>query len=99
MLATLLAPPGAFAFKTAFAEDFARYSPGVLLQRENLGLLADPDLAWCDSCAAANHPMIDHLWRERRAIGRFSVAIGGRARRAAFSLLLKAEMARSGGQA
>ena len=99
MLATFLAPPGAFAFKTAFAEDFARYSPGVLLQRENLGLLADPDLAWCDSCAAANHPMIDHLWRERRAIGRFSVAIGGRARRAAFSLLLKAEMARSGSQA
>jgi len=94
MLATFLAPPGAFSFKTAFAEDFARFSPGVLLQRENLALLADPDLDWCDSCAAADHPMIDHIWRERRAIGRYSVAIGGRLRRAAFSLLLRAERAR-----
>lgn len=95
MLATFLAPPGAFAFKTTFDEAYARFSPGVLLQRENLALLADPALDWCDSCAAADHPMIDHLWRERRAIGRWSVAIGGRARRAAFALLLKAELARS----
>jgi len=95
MLATFLAPPGAFAYKTAFDETFARFSPGVLLQRENLALLDDPALEWCDSCAAADHPMIDHIWRERRAIGRFSVGIGGRARRAAFSLLLKAELGRS----
>jgi len=95
MLATFLASPGAFAFKTTFDEAYARFSPGVLLQRENLALLADPALEWCDSCAAADHPMIDHLWRERRAIGRWSVAIGGRARRGAFALLLKAELARS----
>lgn len=95
MLATFLCPPGAFSFKTTFDEAFARYSPGVLLQRENLALLADPTLDWCDSCAAADHPMIDHLWRERRAIGRWSVAIGGRARRSAFALLLRAELARS----
>lgn len=95
MLATFLAPPGGFSYKTAFDERFARYSPGVLLQRENLALLADPALDWCDSCAAADHPMIDHVWRERRAIGRFSVGIGGWARRQAFSLLLRAEMARS----
>lgn len=91
MLANFIAPPGAFSFKTAFDEDFARYSPGVLLQRENLALLDRADVDWCDSCAAADHPMIDHLWRERRAIGRFSVAIGGGLRRAAFSALLAAE--------
>ncbi|MFC3173378.1 GNAT family N-acetyltransferase [Novosphingobium bradum] len=95
MLATFLAPPGAFSYKTAFDERFARFSPGVLLQRENLALLADPALDWCDSCAAADHPMIDHVWRERRAIGRFSVGIGGRLRRALFSPLLKAERARA----
>jgi len=95
MLATFLTPPGAFSFKTTFDEAYARFSPGVLLQRENLALLADPALHWCDSCAAADHPMIDHLWRERRAIGRWSVAIGGRPRRAAFTLLLRAELART----
>ena len=94
MLATFLTPPGAFAYKTAFDERFARYSPGVLLQCENLALLDDPALDWCDSCAAADHPMIDHLWRERRAIGRFSIGIGGPLRRAAFSLLLRAELGR-----
>jgi hypothetical protein len=94
MLATFLTPPGAFSFKTTFDERYARYSPGVLLQRENLAILGRSDIAWSDSCAAADHPMIDHIWRERRAIGRISIAIGGRLRRAAFSFLAKAEMGR-----
>jgi CelD/BcsL family acetyltransferase involved in cellulose biosynthesis len=95
MLATLLAGDGAFSFKTAFDEAYARFSPGVLLQLENLALLDDPALAWCDSCAAADHPMIDSLWRERRPIGRFSVAIGGRGRRAVFDRLLTMELNRN----
>ena len=96
MLATFLAGEGAFSYKTAFDEHYARYSPGVLLQRENLALLNDPEIMWCDSCAAADHPMIDHLWRERRTIGRLSIAIGGPLRRAAFRLFAAAERRRSG---
>lgn len=96
MLATLIAGEGAFSYKTAFDERYARFSPGVLLQRENLTLLEDPGMAWCDSCAAEDHPMIDHLWRERRAIGRVSIAIGGALRRALFRPLLVAELTRSG---
>lgn len=92
MLATFLTPPGAFSFKTAFDERYARYSPGVLLQRENLTILDRDEIAWTDSCAAADHPMIDHIWRERRAIGRLSITIGGRLRRAAFGLLARAEL-------
>lgn len=95
MLATFRTPPGAFSYKTAFDERFARFSPGVLLQRENLAVLDDPAIAWSDSCAAADHPMIDHLWRERRAIGRVSVAIGGPLRRKLFAGLLRAELARN----
>lgn len=95
MLATFLAPPGAFSYKTAFDEKFARYSPGVLLQRENLAMLERPEIAWSDSCASADHPMIDHLWRERRAIGRVSIAVGGILRRALFARLVRAEMRRS----
>ncbi len=95
MLATFLSAPGAFSYKTAFDERFSRFSPGVLLQRENLALLDDPAIAWCDSCAASDHPMIDHFWRERRAIGRVSVAIGGPLRRALFRGLLRAELGRN----
>jgi CelD/BcsL family acetyltransferase involved in cellulose biosynthesis len=95
MLANFLAAPGAFSFKTAFDEDYARFSPGVLLQIENLALLERKGIKWCDSCAAQDHPMIDSLWAGRRAIGRYSVAIGGRAKRAAFSALLTAEMAKA----
>jgi CelD/BcsL family acetyltransferase involved in cellulose biosynthesis len=91
MLASFITPPGAFSYKTAFDERFARFSPGVLLQRENLALLDDPQVDWCDSCAAADHPMIDHIWRERRAIGRYSLGLGGPVRRGLFKALLRLE--------
>jgi CelD/BcsL family acetyltransferase involved in cellulose biosynthesis len=95
MLANFLTPPGAFSFKTAFDEGYSRYSPGVLLQIENLALLERDGIDWCDSCAAQDHPMIDSLWSGRRGIGRYSVAIGGIAKRAAFAALLAAEQAKA----
>ena len=95
MLVNFITAPGAYSYKTAFDERYARYSPGVLVQRENLALLGRADIAWCDSCAAADHPMIDHIWRERRAVGRVSIAIGGKLRRALFGGLVKAELRRS----
>lgn len=91
MLASFLCPPGAFSYKTAFDEAYARFSPGVLLQCENLALLEHPAIAWTDSCAAADHPMIDHIWRERRAIVRHNIAIGGAARRLLFRVLAARE--------
>jgi hypothetical protein len=95
MLVNFMCAPGSFSFKTAFDEDYARFSPGVLLQIENLALLEHPHIAWCDSCAAEGHPMIDSLWTGRRAVGRYSVAIGGSGRRAIFGALLKAELGRA----
>jgi CelD/BcsL family acetyltransferase involved in cellulose biosynthesis len=85
MLASFIASAGSFSFKTAFDEAYSRFSPGVLLQQANLALLDDPEFTWCDSCASADHPMIDHIWRERRSIGRLSIAIGGIARRTLFA--------------
>ncbi|RYE97705.1 MAG: GNAT family N-acetyltransferase, partial [Oxalobacteraceae bacterium] len=92
MLANFITPPGAFSFKTACDEQYSRFSPGVLLQRENLALLDRTNIDWTDSCASADHPMIDHFWRERRAIGRVSIGIGGPVRRALFRLIALAEM-------
>ncbi|MEW4448441.1 GNAT family N-acetyltransferase [Qipengyuania sp. JC766] len=91
MLANFIVPPGAFSYKTAFDEEYARFSPGVLLQRENLALLDRADIAWTDSCAAPDHPMIDRIWRERRRMVRVSVAIGGKARRLLCRQILRRE--------
>ncbi|AKH42078.1 hypothetical protein WYH_01030 [Croceibacterium atlanticum] len=91
MLVNFLCPPGAFSYKTAFDESFARYSPGVLLQRENLALLTRSDIAWTDSCAAADHPMIDHFWREKRNVASHNIGIGGSLRRMAFRVLARIE--------
>lgn len=53
-------------WKIAYDEAFARYSPGVMLTVElTRELLHDADVVRTDSCAAPNHSMIDHIWRER----------------------------------
>ncbi len=59
----------AWFWKIAYDEAFARFSPGVMLTATLTGELADDaTIAQTDSCATANHPMIDHLWRERVAL-------------------------------
>ncbi len=95
MLANFVCPPGVFSFKTAFDESFSKFSPGVLLQCENLMVLDRRDIEWSDSCAAADHPMIDHIWRERRPVGHVSIAIGGTLRRTLFRGLARAELRRA----
>ncbi len=91
MLASFRTPPGAFSYKTTYAEEYARYSPGVLLQVENLDSLCDPAIDWVDSCASEDHPMIDRIWRDRRAIARYSIGIGGTLRQSVFGAILAAE--------
>ncbi|QDH36251.1 GNAT family N-acetyltransferase [Porphyrobacter sp. YT40] len=91
MLVNFITPPGAYSFKTAFDEAFARFSPGMLLQLENLALLERPGLHWADSCAAEGHPMIERLWRDKRRMVSRNIAIGGPLRRAAFRLLMAYE--------
>ena len=56
----------AWFWKIAYDETFARFSPGVTLSVVVTDeLLEDSEIEQTDSCATANHPMIDHLWRER----------------------------------
>lgn len=87
MLANFITAPGAYSYKTAFDEAYARFSPGMLLQLENLALLEREGIQWADSCAAQGHPMIERLWRDARRMVSINIAIGGPARRAAFRLL------------
>lgn len=76
MLTSLRASPGAFGFKSCFDQDFARFSPGILLQIDNLELLNHPDIEWQDSCAAPDHP-VAALWSEKRAIIRITIPLKG----------------------
>jgi len=85
MLANFITPPGVFSFKTTFDEEFSRYSPGLMLQVENLELLKHTDVMWADSCAAEGHTMIERIWREKRRIISRNIAIGGTARRLLFA--------------
>src|SRR5262249_42281226 len=74
-----LAGEGSFAFKIAFDENYARFSPGVQLELENVRELhARPGVRWMDSCAVAQHFMINRLWVDRRTIQTVVVAAGGR---------------------
>jgi CelD/BcsL family acetyltransferase involved in cellulose biosynthesis len=66
----------AWFWKIAYDESFARFSPGVMLSVALTDeLLDEPNIERTDSCAPADHPMIDHLWRERLAMGDRLVAV------------------------
>lgn len=94
MLINFNTPPGSWSFKIAYDEGLARFSPGVMIELENLArVLGNPDIAWMDSCASANHPMIDSLWAERRGIVQVTVPLAGARRRAIHALCRAAERA------
>lgn len=85
MVVALVDGAGAFAWKTAFDENHARFSPGMLvLQALTDGFLDDPLVDHVDSLATADHPLADRLWRERRSIG--TILMPGRGGDAAFRL-------------
>jgi CelD/BcsL family acetyltransferase involved in cellulose biosynthesis len=66
----------AWFWKIAYDEEFARFSPGVMLSAVLTSELAeDPAIVRTDSCATADHPMIDHLWRERLALANRLIAV------------------------
>jgi len=73
----VLAYPGSFAFKITFAEEFAKYSPGQLLEIENIRRVhGETGIEWMDSCADPMHPMIDSLWGQRRTIRTWVAPVG-----------------------
>lgn len=73
-----LAGRGCFAFKIAYDEKHARFSPGVLLEIETIARLhRRPEIEWMDSCAVSDHFMANRLWTRRREITTWLVASGG----------------------
>lgn len=55
----------AWTWKIAYDETMRSLSPGKLLMvRVTETLLDDPNIAFADSCASEDHPMMSHLWRD-----------------------------------
>jgi CelD/BcsL family acetyltransferase involved in cellulose biosynthesis len=78
MLLSFRAGAGIFAFKIAYDETFAKYSPGVQMTLEVLAHLhADSRFAWIDSCAVPNHSMVSRLLKDRRTIETVLISTGG----------------------
>lgn len=62
----LLSGRGAYSWKIAYDEEYSKFSPGVLLEIDNIELFHHTkQLQWIDSCARATHPMINRLWPSR----------------------------------
>lgn len=79
---------GGYTFKIAYDEAYAKYSPGVLLELENIREThAKPEVRWLDSLALPNHPMANRLWLDRTAIVTLLVAPGRPAGRIILGLL------------
>ncbi|MBV1702761.1 MAG: GNAT family N-acetyltransferase [Hyphomicrobiales bacterium] len=56
----------AYLWKIAFDETYANTSPGVQFMIEfSKAQSAEEGLHFTDSCAIPDHPMIDHIWRDR----------------------------------
>ena len=72
ILVSLIGGFAAYTWKIAYDEAYAQFSPGVQLMLEAPGhLFSDRQVTLIDSCATADHPMIDRLWPERRGIATF----------------------------
>jgi CelD/BcsL family acetyltransferase involved in cellulose biosynthesis len=72
-----LAGDGAFVFKPAYDESYSRFSPGALVELDNMELChRQPPVRWMDSCTAADSPMWNRLWMDRRPVRTLLVSTG-----------------------
>ena len=68
---------GAFIFKIAYDESFAKHSPGVLLELDHLRSWQDScEIRWVDTCAAPRHSVFNLISNERRIIRQSLVSNG-----------------------
>ena len=72
---TLRSGTTAWFWKIAYEEEVARASPASSSRSTSPSSCSpQPDVLRADSCATADHPMIDHLWRERLALADLMIA-------------------------
>ena len=66
---SLLAGPGSFAFKTAYDERYADFSPGVLAELDRIAAFhALAGIEWMDSFTGPDNKRLDAMWKDRIAV-------------------------------
>lgn len=66
----------AYTWKTAYDENFARYSPGKLLVAQLTEWhLDDANIVRTDSCAIEDHPIMSRFWKEREEMGTLVIGL------------------------
>lgn len=77
-----------FAFKIAFDDQYARCSPGLLLEYELAqALCGQEDVDWVDSCMQPGDFMISRLWKGSRIIRFVNISSSGSFSKAVVSLV------------
>jgi CelD/BcsL family acetyltransferase involved in cellulose biosynthesis len=70
---------GSFVFKTAYDEDYAKFSPGAMVEVEWIRRIHElAAVRWTDSYTSPGNEMIKRLWKDCRAIQRIAVGVGAR---------------------
>ena len=72
-----VAGEGSFAFKTAYDEEFADFSPGAMLELDSIRQLQTlPGVRWMDSCATTDNFLVNRLSNERKTIQSLAIGTG-----------------------
>jgi hypothetical protein len=72
-----VAGEGSFAFKTAYDEEFADFSPGAMLEMDSIRQLQTlPAVRWMDSCATPDNFLVNRLSNDRKTIQSLTVGAG-----------------------
>jgi CelD/BcsL family acetyltransferase involved in cellulose biosynthesis len=77
MKCNLRAGDHVYCFKIAYEEEFARFSPGVQLEVDNVGLFHTGPATFIDSCADSDNEMINRLWPDRRSLRTLLIPTAG----------------------
>lgn len=74
---SLLAGDGAYAFKTAYDEAYAAYSPGVLAEALSLREFHRLEgMQWMDSYTEPGNATVNRMWKDRRAMQSLALGAG-----------------------
>ena len=66
---SLLAGPGSFAFKAAYDERYADFSPGVLAELDRISAFHELEgTEWMDSFTGPDNRRLDAMWKDRIAV-------------------------------
>lgn len=74
----LTAGEGAYAFRCAYDEAFARFSPGIMAELDSMREFHRlPRLAWMDSLTEPDNATLNRLWKGRRTMQTLVIGVGG----------------------